>query len=171
MWIIWSFICMMSIVMSETEYFTNQKKRKNTANSILPNLGCLWGHRHWQQMRKIFPPVQFHFNNSRLPSNLYVLPFSVVKATILSLYRSKQSLPARERISTDCSLPSLHFIFNWKPPLAQMPLISPSAKANGKAGRRSIYFVWLCTSISPMPAAPPKFPSIWNGGCASNKLW
>ena len=27
------------------------------------------------------------------------------------------------------------------------------------------------TNISVMPAVPPKFPSIWNGGCVSNKLF
>jgi len=29
---------------------------------------------------------------------------------------------------------------------------------------------WLCISISAMPDVAPKLPSIWNGGCASNRF-
>ena len=29
---------------------------------------------------------------------------------------------------------------------------------------------WLCSNISATPAVKPKFPSIWNGGCASKRL-
>lgn len=29
---------------------------------------------------------------------------------------------------------------------------------------------WLCSSISAMPEAAPKFPSIWNGGWVSQRL-
>ena len=32
------------------------------------------------------------------------------------------------------------------------------------AGRSEIKPSWLCISISPIPAAPPKLPSIWKGG-------
>ena len=103
-------------------------------------------------------------------SNLYS-PFLFVEIFItFSLYRNISGIEALDKTDNCCSFPSFHFISNTKPPLAQIPFTSPFAKATGNAGSISIYFVWLCTSISPMPAAPPKFPSIWNGGCASNKF-
>ena len=42
--------------------------------------------------------------------------------------------------------------------------------AQSHAGSSSMRPRWLCSSISAMPAAPPKLPSIWKGGCASNRL-
>ena len=46
----------------------------------------------------------------------------------------------------------------------------PVDQAIGNAGKSSISSRLDCSSISAMPAVPPKFPSIWNGGCASNML-
>ena len=46
----------------------------------------------------------------------------------------------------------------------------PVGHAVGSAGSRWISPAWLCTSISSMPAVTPKLPSIWNGGCASNRF-
>ena len=43
-----------------------------------------------------------------------------------------------------------------------------ACQAFGKAGSNSSSPSPLCNSISAMPAVPPKLPSIWNGGCASN---
>ena len=49
-------------------------------------------------------------------------------------------------------------------------LDEPLGQAWGRVGKSSISPAWLCSSISAMPDAPPKLPSIWNGGCASNML-
>ena len=57
-----------------------------------------------------------------------------------------------------------------KPPRARTPCSAPCGQAVGSAGSRWISPPQDCTSISRMPAAPPKLPSIWNGGCASNML-
>ena len=46
----------------------------------------------------------------------------------------------------------------------------PLGHADGSAGSRWISPAWLCSSISAMPAVAPKLPSIWNGGCASNRF-
>ena len=40
----------------------------------------------------------------------------------------------------------------------------------GIAGSSLITSSWLCSSISAIPEVKPKLPSIWNGGCASQRL-
>ena len=56
------------------------------------------------------------------------------------------------------------------PPRQRKPLTLPVCHSSGNAGSKCMYPVWLCTSISAMPAAQPKLPSIWKGGCASKRL-
>ena len=55
-------------------------------------------------------------------------------------------------------------------PRATSPLTLPDAHASGSAGSILIYPMLLCRSISATPDVIPKFPSIWNGGCVSQRL-
>jgi hypothetical protein len=57
------------------------------------------------------------------------------------------------------------------PPRARRPRTRPARQALGRAGSSSITgapSLTRCdwTSISAIAAVVPKFPSIWNGGCA-----
>ena len=54
--------------------------------------------------------------------------------------------------------------------LAQIPFTSPSAHWAGKAGNSQMSVILDCTSISAIPAQPPKLPSIWKGEWASSRL-
>ena len=77
---------------------------------------------------------------------------------------SPQSIEPQELVRR----PPFHATSTSKPPRARSPVTDPAGHALGNAGRNSISPLWLCTSISAIAAAPPKFPSIWNGGWASN---
>src|SRR5690606_8464343 len=76
---------------------------------------------------------------------------------------------AVKRAST--SRPARHVMSAARPPRRRTPRTCPSGHAHGKAGSRSTRCGRPRTSISRMPAAPPKLPSIWNGGWASNRFW
>ena len=56
------------------------------------------------------------------------------------------------------------------PPLIRRPRTLPLFHAAGTAGRSYGPSGPFCPSISAITAAMPKFPSIWNGGCASRRL-
>lgn len=74
------------------------------------------------------------------------------------------------RSSTSVTRPSHHLQSTVTPPRATSPLNEPVCHAVGSAGRRSTRLSWLWRSISIMPAAPPKLPSIWNGGWAQKRF-
>ena len=62
------------------------------------------------------------------------------------------------------SLPSFHERDTVEPPRTLKPRRLPSDHSEGSAGRGLMNPSWLWRSISLIPAAPPKLPSIWNGG-------
>ena len=64
-----------------------------------------------------------------------------------------RNLPLYERIVACFNILFFHSISTLKPPLARIPISFPFAHAVGKAGKISIYPIWLCNSIS---AKPPK---------------
>ena len=67
-----------------------------------------------------------------------------------------------------CILPSLHSKSTVMSPCTFIPRTFPSFHSSGSAGSNRIYPFLLWISISA--TAKPKFPSIWNGGCAHSIL-
>ena len=85
--------------------------------------------------------------------------------------RRRRFPPTVERMVMFLTLPFSHLILTISnPPRAFSPVTSPYGHTSGMAGRRCTASSWLCTIISAIPAQHPKFPSIWNGGWASNML-
>ena len=68
------------------------------------------------------------------------------------------------------TLPSFQAMPTMTLPRALRPLTEPSGHAFGSAGSSSISPACDWSSISAMPAQPPKLPSIWKGGCAQKRL-
>lgn len=81
-----------------------------------------------------------------------------------------QMLSVLGAMLSDCSSPFFHIISTVNPPRAQSPLTVPFFHVRGKAGRGRKNPSWLCNSISQTPAVPPNLPSIWKGGCLSQRL-
>ena len=106
-----------------------------------------------------------HFTGASSSSARIALPAMVSVVTMCSAYRSRNLLLSVDRIVALASLPSFHAMSTANPPRARKPLTLPVGQAFGSAGSNSISPAWLCSSISAMPAVPPKLPSIWNGGC------
>ena len=98
--------------------------------------------------------------------------FPALKLTffILFPYRTEYLHVWSGTIVADWRTPPFQTISTVKPPLARKPLTSPSAHSEGKAGSRWISPACDWRSISAIPAVPPKFPSIWNGGWVSKRL-
>lgn len=63
-----------------------------------------------------------------------------------------------------------HAISTVIAPRAIRPCTEPRFHFGDTAGRITSSSPWLCSSISAIPAVNPRFPSIWNGGCAQNRF-
>ena len=70
----------------------------------------------------------------------------------------------------ETTLPSFHSMDTSMPVRVRSPLTLPDDQAAGSAGRRMISSGVDWSSISAIPALPPKLPSIWKGVCASNRF-
>lgn len=70
-------------------------------------------------------------------------------------------VPLPDRVAV--TSPSFQLMSTIRPPLALNPVTLPSVQQAGRAGSRRIYPLWLCSSISEIPAVIPRLPSIWNG--------
>ena len=56
------------------------------------------------------------------------------------------------------------------PELAEAAKVVLVHRGDGATGWSMGWKLKLCSNISVIPAVPPKFPSIWKGGCVSHKL-
>ena len=130
--------------------------------------------------------VSGQINRYSAGPKLYVWPALAWNSFSLPAYRIFTGFDSVAVSVAFTSLPSFHSISTPIPPRARSPVTLPDGKAEGSAGSRLMnaaspactgvrlvgvaYGSWLCSSISAMPAVAPKLPSIWNGGCASNRF-
>jgi len=86
----------------------------------------------------------------------------------IPLHSSVTFCSREEQRRTLCILPSLHSKSTVMSPCAFIPRTFPSFHSSGSAGSNRIcpFLLWISISAT----AKPKFPSIWNGGCAHSML-
>ena len=82
----------------------------------------------------------------------------------------QQPMPAVDvaRSTAEAARPSRQVMSTSRPPPARRPLHFSVLPNVGQRRQQVDVPFWLCSSISVMPEAPPKLPSIWNGGWVSN---
>ena len=132
----------------------------------------------WQNRLAVFyctPLLTTVYDFQALRTDQSKIIFSVpsgFKNTVfeIPLHSSVTFCSWEEQRRTLCILPSLHSKSTVMSPCAFIPRAFPSFHSSGSAGSNRIYPFLLWISISATAAAKPKFPSIWNGGCAHSML-
>ena len=132
----------------------------------------------WQNRLAVFyctPLLTTVYDFQALRTDQSKIIFSVpsgFKNTVfeIPLHSSVTFCSREEQRRTLCILPSLHSKSTVMSPCAFIPRTFPSFHSSGSAGSNRICPFLLWISISATAAAKPKFPSIWNGGCAQSML-
>ena len=101
---------------------------------------------------------------SSVPSGLKNIVFEI------PLHSNVTFCSWEEQRRTLCILPPLHSKSTVMSLCTFIPRTFPSFHSAGSAGSNRICPFLLWISISATAAAKPKFPSIWNGGCAHSML-
>src|SRR2546421_102777 len=139
---------------------------------ILADLGEAnrWACHHRADNEARQHPHRRHCSPLNSALSTYLFPRTVSNRIVFSPSRRVHGAPAQDKMVACANFLLRHAISTTNPPRARSPFTDPFGQAEGRAGSTCRSPVWLCSSISAMPDVAPKLPSIWKGGCKSNRF-